>query len=82
MFGVIGSIFTVILLLYIIFSVLSGNVLYNLRTEKNVYPGKTFLFGFILALIVTGSFYLDYKYNDLKGARMVIEKVIDFFNKE
>jgi hypothetical protein len=67
MFGVIGSIFTVILFSYMIFSVFSGRVALNLLTGKNVYSGKTFLVAFILGLIFTGSFYLDYKYSDFNG---------------
>lgn len=82
MFGVIGSVFAVILLLYIVFSVLSGKVALNLLTGRNVYAGKTFLIAFTLGLVVTGSFYLDYKYNDFNGLKMVLEKVANFVNKD
>ncbi|MDR1836733.1 MAG: hypothetical protein LBQ89_03645 [Treponema sp.] len=81
-FAVIGSVFVVVLFLYIVFSVFAGNVLLNLLTGRNVYVGNTFLIGFILALIAVGSFYLDYKFNDFNGAKMVIVKIIRFLNKE
>lgn len=82
MFGIIGSIFLAILMIYFLYAIFTGKVMFNTRTGRNVYVGKTFLIAFILALLAIGSFYLDRRYNNSDGTKAVIEKVFNTSNNE
>jgi hypothetical protein len=81
-FGLISCVFAVILFIYILYAVFTGKVALNLRTEKNVYSGNTFFICFIIALIMVGFGFLDYKFNQLGGIRLILTKIIGFLNKK
>jgi hypothetical protein len=81
-FGLLSCVSVVVFIVYILYAVFSGRVALNLRTGQNVYSGNTFFIGFIITLIMVGFWFLDYKFNQFDGTRLILTKFIGSINKK
>jgi cytosine/uracil/thiamine/allantoin permease len=87
-FAIISVILAIIWFIHALYGIFTGKVLAIIRRiggvdyyGGNAYVGGFYLISFLIALLMIGFGYMDYKFNDFAGLRFIVEKIIISINK-